>query len=135
MAGGIAESAAARYHAQGRVAGNAVNGSCREIGFRVLAYAGDAESCGDTVGERHVDAVPGTEGAEPEEHGWPVIAIDVTFDDRRPDLARRRRVLVPCRLARARGERWHRYRAVRVDPQVQQFRVHVNGRDGDGHRQ
>src|SRR5258706_13499142 len=101
MAGGIVESAAARYQAQSRVVGKAVNGSRREIGFRVLAYAGDAENCGDTVGERHVDAVPGTEGAKPEEHGWPVMAVDVTFDDRRPDLARRRRGLVPCRLARA----------------------------------
>ena len=63
MAGGVVESAAARYQVQGRVAGRAVNGFRRETGFTVLAYAGDAENSGDPVGERHIDPVPGAEGS------------------------------------------------------------------------
>ena len=98
MTGRVVESAAARYQAQGSVVGRAVNGSRREIGFEVLAHAGDAENSGDPVGERHVDAVPGAEGPQAEEDGRPLIAVDVAFDDRRPDLAGGRRVLVPRRL-------------------------------------
>src|SRR5260370_36557356 len=105
MTGGEAESAAARYQAQRRVVGRAVNGFGREIGFDVPAYAGDAENSGDPVGEPHVDVVAGAEGPEAEEDGRAVIAVEVTFDDRCADLAGRGRVLVPARLACARGTR------------------------------
>src|SRR5258708_18444202 len=98
MASGAVESAAARYQVQSRVAGRAVNGSCRETRFEVLAYAGDAEDGGDPVGERHVDPVPRAEGSQAVEDSRPVVAVEVTFDDRRPDLAGRCRVLEPCGL-------------------------------------
>src|ERR1035438_5154576 len=91
MIRGVVENAAARYQAQGRVAGGAVNGFRREPGFEVLPYAGDAEPSGDPVGERHVHSVPGAEGAQPEEDSRTPITVKVTFDDRRPDLAGRRR--------------------------------------------
>src|SRR5437588_13129066 len=107
MAGGIVERAAAGYQAEGRVAGRAVNGPRGEIGFGVLAYAGDAENGRDPVGERHVDGVPGAEGPEAEKDGRPLAAVDMTFDDRRPELARGRRVLIPGRLAGARFQRRH----------------------------
>src|SRR5215472_11844114 len=107
MAGSVVESAAAGYQPERRVIGRAVNGFRREIGFGVLAYPGDAKNGGDPVGERHVDAVPGTEGAQAEEDGRPVITVEVTFDNRRTDLARRRRVLVPRRGVRRGEERRH----------------------------
>ena len=67
MTRGVVENAAARYQAQGRVAGCAVNGFRREPEFGVPTYAGDAENSRDPVGERHIDAVPGAEGAQAEE--------------------------------------------------------------------
>src|SRR5580658_7414016 len=100
MAGGVVESAAAGYQAQSRVVGRLVNGPCREMRFKVFAYAGDLENSRDAVGKPHVDGVAGAQGPEAEENRRPLIAVDVTFDDRRPDLARRRRVLVPRRLGR-----------------------------------
>src|SRR6266571_8682122 len=133
MASGVVESAAARYQVQSRVAGRAVNGSCRETGLKVSAYAGDAEDGGDPVGERHVDPVPGAEGPQAEEHRRAVVAVEVTFDDRRPDLAGRYRVLEPCGLIGRRVKRRDPDRAVGVDSQVQQSGVHANGRDIDGH--
>src|ERR1039457_3037100 len=114
MTRGVVENAAARYQAQGRVAGCAVNGFRREPEFGVPTYAGDAENSGDPVGERHIDAVPGAEGAQAEEDSRTPIAVEVTFDDRRPDLAGRRRVLVPCRLICLRVKR--RYLDHAVEP-------------------
>src|SRR6516162_7346486 len=98
LPGGVIEGAAARYQAQAREAGRAVKGFRREIGFRVLPYTGDAENARHPVGEPHVDEVSGAQCTQAEEDGGPLIVVDVTFDDRRPDLAGGHRVLVPaCR--------------------------------------
>ena len=82
MAGGVVESAAAGYQAQGGEVGRAVNGFRRESGFDVLAHARDAENSRDPVGEGHIDGVSRPEGPEAEEDGGPLITVDVTFDDR-----------------------------------------------------
>src|SRR5260370_10215996 len=132
MAGGIVESAAAGYQSEGCVVRRVVNGFRRKTGFGVLAYASDAEHSRDPVGERTLDGVPGAEGPKAEEDSGPLITVDVTFDDRRPDLAGRRRVLVPCRHTGTRFDRRYLDRAVGVDSQVQKFRVHANGGAYDG---
>ena len=106
----------------------------RETGFEVLAYAGDAENRGDPVGQPHVDTVTGVESPEAEENGGPPVGIDVAFDDRCPHLAGRGGVLVPRGLVGPRVQRRHLDRAVGVDPQVQQFRMHADGRYIHGHR-
>ena len=129
MPGGIVENATARYQSQGGIAGRAVNGLRREVGFEVLAHAGDPENSRDPVGECHVDGVSGLQGPEAEEDRRPLIAIDVTFDNRRADLAGRRRVFVPRGLARARDQRRYLDRAVGVEPEVQEWRAHADGRD------
>jgi hypothetical protein len=82
MPGGVVESAAAGYQAQGGEVGRAVNGFCRESGFGVLAHARDAENGRDPVGERHVDDVSRAQRAEAVEHRGPLIAVDVTLNDR-----------------------------------------------------
>src|SRR5215475_670445 len=89
--GGVVESAAARYQAQGGEAGRAVDRSRREPGLGILAYARDTENSGDPVGEGHVDAVPWAEGPQAEEDGRPLVAVDMTFDDRHAHLAGGRR--------------------------------------------
>ena len=89
MAGSVIESAAARYQAEGGVVGRSVNGPRREFVLEVLAHAGDAEDSRDPVGQPHVDAVARAEGAKAEEDRGTLIAVDMAFDDRRPDLARR----------------------------------------------
>src|SRR4029077_11118719 len=97
VAGGIVESAAAGYQAQGGEVGRAVNGLRREPGFAVLAHARDAEYGRDPVGERHVDGGAPLQGPEAEEDGGAPLAVDVALDDRRADLAPRRRVTLPSR--------------------------------------
>ena len=82
MAGGVVESAAAGYQAQGGEVGRAVNGFRRESGFDVLAHARDAENGRHPVGEGHVDGVSRPEGPEAEEDGGSSITVEVTFDDR-----------------------------------------------------
>src|SRR5450755_3468771 len=104
MAGGVVKNAAARYQVQRRVTGRTVNGSGREVYFGVLPDAGDAENGSHPVGERHVDALPGAEGPEAEEHGGTLVTVDVPLDDRRPPLAGRRRVLVPGRFVGGGGQ-------------------------------
>ncbi len=135
MAGGVVESAAASYQAEGRIVGRRVNLFGREIRLKVLAHASDPENSRDAVGEPHVNGVPGAQGTEAEEDSRSLVTVDVTFDDRGPDLAGRRRVLIPCRFTGARLERRDLDRAVGVDAQVQQARVHANGRDIDRYRQ
>ena len=133
MPGGIVENATARYQPQGGIVGRAVNSSRREMGFEVLTHAGDPENGRHPVGERHVDGVSRTQGPEAEENRRPLIAIDVTFDNRRADLARRRRVFVPRGLTRARDQRRHLDRAVGVESEVQEVGGHADGRNIDGH--
>ena len=87
--------------------------------FGVLADAGDPEHGRDPVGELHVDGVAPVQGAEAEEDGGALLAVDVPLDDRRPDLAGRRRVLVPRRLACVRRDGGYLDRAVGVEPEVQ----------------
>src|SRR6476619_5145652 len=115
MAGGEVEGAAAGYQAQRGEVGRAVNGCSREPGFAVLADTRDAEYGRDPVGERHVDGVAMVQGTEPEKDGGASLAVDVSLDDRRPDLARRRRVLVPRCQAGAGPDGRHLDRAVRVE--------------------
>jgi MFS family permease len=114
MAGGVVECAAAGYQPERRVISRAVNDSGREFGLGVLAHAGHPENGRDSVGECHVYGVSGPERAQPEKDGGAVIAVDVALDDRCPDLAGRRRVLVPRRCAGARGKRRHLDAAVGV---------------------
>ncbi len=135
MTGGVVEIAAAGYQAQRGEVGRAVNGFRRESRFEVLAHAGNAENGRHPVGERHVDGVARAEGAEPEKDGRPPRAVDMTLDDRRPDLAGCRRVLVPRRLPGTRLERGHLDRAVGVESQVQQLGIHADGRDPHRYRQ
>src|ERR1035438_3926496 len=118
MAGGVVEIAAARYQAESRIVGRRVNLFSREMRFKVLTYASDPENSRDAVGEPHVNDVPGAQGPEAEEDSGPLVTVDVTFDDRGPDLAGRRRVLVPCRFTGARFERGDLDRAVGVDAQI-----------------
>ena len=68
MTGGVVESAAARYQAQGGVVGRPVNAFRREIRFTVLAHAGDAAwykysatpgQIGASVIEGHLDSEQG----------------------------------------------------------------------------
>ena len=135
MAGGVVEGAAAGYQAQGGEVGRAVDGFRRESGFGVLADARDAEHGRDPVGELHVDGVAPVQGAEAEEDGGALLAVDVPLDDRRADLAGRRRVLVPRRLAGVRPDGGHLDRAVGVEPEVQQRGIHADGRDMHRHRE
>src|SRR5579875_3966279 len=95
VAGRVVEVAAAGDQAEGGVARRAVHGVRRETGLEVFADSGHPEDSGNAVGQRHVDRVPGTERAKPEEDGGTPEAVDMTLDDRRPDLPGRRRVLVP----------------------------------------
>src|SRR5215467_1056732 len=88
LAGRVVEGAAARYQAQSREAGRVpVHGFRRELGFQVLTYAGDAENSGDPVGEPHVDEVSRAQRPQPVEDGRALFAVDVTLNDRRPNLA------------------------------------------------
>src|SRR5580693_10161642 len=77
MPGRIVENATARYQPQRGIVGRAVNGFRREIGFDVLAHAGDPENGRDPVGERHVDGVSGTQRPEAEENRGPLVAVDM----------------------------------------------------------
>ena len=133
MAGDVVEGAAARYQAQGREAGRVVDGFRREPGLQVLTHTGDAESSGDPVGEPHVDEVSRAKRPQAVEDGRPVIAVDVTFNNGRPDLAGGHRVLVPGRQAGP-SQRRHLHGAVGFDAKAQEYRVHANGRNLDGDR-
>jgi hypothetical protein len=134
VAGRVVEGAAAGDQAQGRIAGRAVHGVGGEPGLEEFAHAGDAEDGGNAVRERYVDGVTRLERAQPEEDGRTLEVVDVAFDDRGPDLAGRRRVLVPGGEVGLGRDRRHRDRAVRVDAQVQELRVHADGGDVDAHR-
>jgi len=129
MAGGVVEGAAAGYQAQRGEVGRAINDVGGESGFGVLADARDPEHGRDPVGELHVNGVAPAQRAEAEEDSRPPLAVHVSLDDRRPDLAGRRRVLVPRRLAGVRPDGGDLDRAVGVEPEVQQGRIHADGRD------
>src|SRR5580698_122702 len=134
MAGGVVESAAASYQPQSRIAGLSINSFSRELRFEVLAHSGDAENSGDPVRQPYLDQISGTQAAKPEEDSGPPVGIHVPFNERHADLAGRRRVLVPGSLTRRRVQRWHLDRAVGVDPQMQELRVHADGGDVGGYR-
>jgi hypothetical protein len=121
MASGAVESPAAGYQPERGVIGGAVNHSGRELGLAVLAHPGHPENCRDSVGESYVNSVARVQRAKPEKDSRAVVTIDVSFDDGRPDLTWRRRVLVPRRLIGAGGQRRHRDGPVRVYAQAQQF--------------
>ena len=88
MVGRTIEAATACYQAQCRIVARAVNDFSREPGFEVLADAGDPENSRYPVSQPDHDPVPGAQRAEPVKDGRALVAVDVTFDDRGPDLAR-----------------------------------------------
>jgi hypothetical protein len=134
MACGVVECATAGYQPECRVIGRAVNCFSREIDLEVPAHAADPENSRDTIGKRHVHVITGLQRAQAEKDSRAPITVNVAFDDGRADLSWRSGVLVPRRLTSACGQRRHLKRAVRVEAQVQQLRMHANGGDVNRYR-
>ena len=135
MTGHGVEVAAAGDKPERGVISRGVDNIRRVFVFVVFPNASHAEDGRDSVGQRHIDMITGTQCAEPEKDCRSPVTIHVAFDDRRPDLPGRHRVFVPGGVIGARNEVRYLDRAILVEPEVEQVRLDAYFWDGDRNRQ
>jgi hypothetical protein len=132
--GRVVERAAAGDQPQARVPACRVDQARRVRGLGVHPHAGHPEVRRHTVGEPDADPVAGHQRPEPEEHRWPRVPVHVPDDDRRPQLAGCRRVLVPRGELVAGRQVGDRHRATGAITKPQQRRIDTDRGYRDRHR-